>query len=763
MDNLLNPQFGVSALAEELGISRSELYRRIKEAEQKSASQFIREIRLERALELLKSDEYSITEIAYMVGFNSPTYFSTCFKEYYGYSPSTADQNGHTSADAAPSKPSRSRKILLPLILGAMAILVAAFGLSGVGAGRAAEEEKSLAVLKFDYLGADTANSYMAHTLADEVLNSLSNLSDLRVVASSTSFDIDKREACSKIGRRLGVKYLVDGSISDVDNRLKATVKLIDAREGHQLWARSFESDSGEFAILQNTVSAEVIDNFKSYLYPAAGSRPTEGRRPSLQALALYQEAVALGEERNADSLKHAIGLLNEAIRLDPGFAEAYAEVSYLSGQSHFYGGMSREERDIQMRENIERAEALDPESPEVLFARADFDYKLGDLVKDSSKVIAQFRKIQQMDPGNARYNYRLYQVLRDIRQDQAAHQYLENAARLSPENGFYKTILARDVFWKQKEREKGRELIDEVLSKGLRKEGVYFKALMLADQPTGDLVSAFRLIDEARKERPYLYGFLYWGTQMALELDLTPVAHKYSDLVQVRFPSNPIYTFELALKVLLFEKRFQDAIDLTTIWIQDKKLDGNMAAAVMARIHYLKGDYRKSREILEDAFADLFAKIENGAFDVDEIPNTYLTPLRNSSLSCLRTYNQLLRHEGSMQRAAVFADFLCAYYEYYDFRLMHGEKYDLMECYYLQDDLENFLDVVRTSFFETRSRFGLYSSLKSSRYAAFEKYPEYQALFSKIEAEIHRQRSEVISYLKEAGSWDPAWDAALQ
>ena len=64
LDNLLNPQFGVSSLSDELGISRSELYRRIKEAEQKSASQFIREIRLERSLELLKTDQYSITEIA---------------------------------------------------------------------------------------------------------------------------------------------------------------------------------------------------------------------------------------------------------------------------------------------------------------------------------------------------------------------------------------------------------------------------------------------------------------------------------------------------------------------------------------------------------------------------------------------------------------------------------------------------------------------------------------------------------------------------
>ena len=114
LDNLLNPQFGVSSLSDELGISRSELYRRIKEAEQKSASQFIREIRLERSLELLKTDQYSITEIAYMVGFNSPTYFSSSFKEYFGYSPSTADQNGHASAENADLESSKPVKWAIP-------------------------------------------------------------------------------------------------------------------------------------------------------------------------------------------------------------------------------------------------------------------------------------------------------------------------------------------------------------------------------------------------------------------------------------------------------------------------------------------------------------------------------------------------------------------------------------------------------------------------------------------------------------------------
>ncbi|NNC61239.1 MAG: helix-turn-helix transcriptional regulator, partial [Eudoraea sp.] len=121
LENLLNPQFGVVMLAKEMGISRSELYKRIKAIKNKSASQFIREIRLERALELIKTESYSFGEIAYMVGFSSPTYFSTSFKDYFGYSPSVSKQNGNVPKS---EKIPKTKNRTIPLVLGAIAILI---------------------------------------------------------------------------------------------------------------------------------------------------------------------------------------------------------------------------------------------------------------------------------------------------------------------------------------------------------------------------------------------------------------------------------------------------------------------------------------------------------------------------------------------------------------------------------------------------------------------------------------------------------------
>lgn len=756
LDNLLNPQFGVSALAEELGISRSELYRRIKNEEQKSASQFIREIRLERSLELLRSDQYPITEIAYMVGFNSPTYFSTCFKEYYGYSPSTAEQNGHTSAVVAPSKPSRSRKILLPLILGALAILVAVIGISGMGGSNTPEGEKSLAVLKFDYLGADSTQTYMAHALADEVLNSLSNLSMLKVVTASSSFQVDKSEECSKIGKRLGVDYLVDGSLSNQGNQLKASVKLIDAKTGIQLWSESFEEDSEAIFEMQEEISNKVATKLKRSLPQGVEDLIRQSRTANMEALDLYLRAVKKGEVRYEDSITQAIRLLDRAVELDPHFAEAYAELSFLYGQWHYYGSLNREDRDRMMDKYLGRALELNPESPEVLLAKADFDYKHANLLRDSSEIIAAFRRVLENNPSNHRSSYRLYQALRSIGKYYSAHTYLENALALDPLNSLYNNVYARDLFWKWNKREKAYGIILEQASKEIPSRGsIYFKALMLADQPGGDYLSAFRVINEALKEQPFTYGFLYWGRLLALDLDLVPMAKKFAQINQIRFPDNPIYTYEPAFQISIIEKRYKDALDLTRIWMEDKGLDEREGYSNLARVYYLQGDFQKAREILLRHFSELYEDIESGNFTIESMQPSDIAPIKG--------YIEALRKEAVSEKASFFADFLCSYYKAHDRRIMWAQRFYPLHCFYVQNDINGFLNALNETFFEQGHRLTVYSHLKSSRFAAFEEYPEYQELFRKIEAETHRMRAEVLTYLKEEGDWDPTWDAALQ
>src|SRR5210317_276634 len=87
--NLSNEHFGAKDLAKEVGLSRSQIHRKLNRINGKSVTQFIREIRLEEALKLLKDNVATASEISYQVGFSSPTYFNKCFHDYFGYPPGT--------------------------------------------------------------------------------------------------------------------------------------------------------------------------------------------------------------------------------------------------------------------------------------------------------------------------------------------------------------------------------------------------------------------------------------------------------------------------------------------------------------------------------------------------------------------------------------------------------------------------------------------------------------------------------------------------
>ena len=126
LENLSNEQFGVSELAAAMNMSRSSLLRKVKKHAGLSASQFIRQIRLKRGMELLKQDDaLTVSEISYQVGFGSTSYFIKCFREQYGIPPGEVSKLGFTE-ESVPTKPSNKRfiAIIISVILIGIAVSV---------------------------------------------------------------------------------------------------------------------------------------------------------------------------------------------------------------------------------------------------------------------------------------------------------------------------------------------------------------------------------------------------------------------------------------------------------------------------------------------------------------------------------------------------------------------------------------------------------------------------------------------------------------
>jgi AraC-like DNA-binding protein len=162
--NLTNSQFGVSELAREMGMSRSNLHLRVKKVAKTSVSQFINRVRLKKAMELLKQESLTVSEAAFESGFHSVTYFTKCFSDFYGYPPGEAgkhDEKEEFPAGFQKENPVNYKKwALITVLVLAILIPVVAFTYSifsnKILASKTIEPEKTIAVLPFKNDSRDT-------------------------------------------------------------------------------------------------------------------------------------------------------------------------------------------------------------------------------------------------------------------------------------------------------------------------------------------------------------------------------------------------------------------------------------------------------------------------------------------------------------------------------------------------------------------------------------------------------------------------------
>ncbi len=202
--NLKDERFGVAELAKEIGLSRSQLHRKLRVISGKPTSHFIRNHRLHRAMEMLQNNVATAAEIAYKVGFSSPNYFSSSFKKLYGYPPgevkfrnlkknTTVSEESKISGLQILSKPStagvKSRTLLYSsiaiLVLVSLAYLIYKRTISKVTVVN--NNEKSIAVLPFKNFSGDSSMDPFCDGMTDEVIARLTTIESITKVISRTS------------------------------------------------------------------------------------------------------------------------------------------------------------------------------------------------------------------------------------------------------------------------------------------------------------------------------------------------------------------------------------------------------------------------------------------------------------------------------------------------------------------------------------------------------------------------------------------------
>ena len=332
ISNISDENFGVNNLASILGLSTSQTLRKVKAATGKSVNQYIRELRLRKASELIKDTDLTIAEISYQVGFGSPSYFSNTFSKHYGITPGEyKTQNISLGELAAKNTKNKfdtlfSNKKLLFAVLLAMFLVISYLVIQPL-ATKNKSLENSIAVLPFEDMSPENSQ-WFSDGVSDNILHSLSQIKDLTVISftsSSTYRDTDKQ--IPKIAKELGVSYILEGSVTLYEGKIKIIAQLINKNDEH-VWSKEYTESFDDIIAIQKNVAEEVMKQLEITLSPREEiifkKYPTE----NMEAYNLFLKGRLVNDSRRLEDLKLNIEYNKQAIALDSNYAEAYAEIA---------------------------------------------------------------------------------------------------------------------------------------------------------------------------------------------------------------------------------------------------------------------------------------------------------------------------------------------------------------------------------------------------------------------------------------------------
>ncbi len=300
--------------------------------------------------------------------------------------------------------------------------------------------EKSIAVLPMVNSTGDPANEYFSDGMSEEFISSLSRLPDLKVIGRTSSFQFKGKTDDSKtIGEKLGVYYLLEGSVRKSADRVRIAVALIKSGDGANVWSDTYDRELKDIFAVQSEIAGAVAKQLKVALLGSNGQAAplTTAATPSNQNVDAYN-ALLQGnfylERGPADDARKAIGYYEEAIRLDPRYALAYAKLSYAAEflDTRFGGVAPNEKAELtaKARAAAEKALALDSNLAEAHLAQGRL---LADIDFNFSAAETELRRAVALAPQNAPVTAALALLLSSLGQLEEGVALTQRAIALDP------------------------------------------------------------------------------------------------------------------------------------------------------------------------------------------------------------------------------------------------------------------------------------------------------------------------------------------
>jgi TolB-like protein/Tfp pilus assembly protein PilF len=255
--------------------------------------------------------------------------------------------------------------------------------------------EKSIAVLAFQDMSQDKDQEYLSDGIAEELLNLLAKIPELRVISRSSTFSYKgKNIKLAQVAEELNVAHILEGSVRKADNRVRITAQLIEARSDTHLWSETYDRTLDDIFAIQDEIAAKVVAQLKVTLLGAA---PTvHATDPT--AYALYLQGRHLNLQRTPTSYEQAETLLQQALVIDPDYAAAWVELGRVYNNQLNLGMRSIEEGLKLNREATNNALAIDPDYAP---AHASLGYIAMAHDNDLTAATRHFERALQLEPAN--------------------------------------------------------------------------------------------------------------------------------------------------------------------------------------------------------------------------------------------------------------------------------------------------------------------------------------------------------------------------
>src|SRR5437762_1029711 len=323
----------------------------------------------------------------------------------------------------AAEKPARrSVGWIAALVLFAILAAGAAYYFTAHRSKGAAIPEKSIAVLPMVNSTGDPANEYFSDGMSEEFISSLSRLQELKVVGRTSSFQFKgKTDDSRTIGEKLGVFYLLEGSVRKSVDRVRIAVALIKSGDGANVWSETYDRELKDIFAVQSEIAGAVAKQLKVALLRNNGQAAplTTASTPSNQNVEAYNALLQgnfYNNRRTAEDTRKAIGYYEEAIRLDPRYALAYAKLSINAlSLAINYAGLGTKEREEAMakaRASAKSALELDAHLADAHLAQSQVSENLD---FNFAAAEAELRRASELAPQNAAVMARLGLVMSEL------------------------------------------------------------------------------------------------------------------------------------------------------------------------------------------------------------------------------------------------------------------------------------------------------------------------------------------------------------